>query len=70
MSAHAQRMSSLLASDKECVFCRGVETRAMQSVHFQPSSLGGRARGGGHGEERTSNIQRMLSTLVVSKLSG
>ena len=26
--------------------------------------------GAGHGEERTSSIQRMLVTLVVSKLSG
>ena len=79
MLAHAQRMSSLLALDKEVAPCR-VETRAC-------AMRGERAGGGGdasgvHGEgptqgcgararaERTTNILYMSVTLDVSKLSG
>ena len=78
MPAHAQRMSSLLASDKEFAFCR-VERHMRCAVRKDvgrrqckrharggpDSRLWGRARA-----ERTANMVPMLMTLDVSKLSG
>ena len=79
MPAHAQRMSSLLALDKEFPPCR-LERRACamrgerawgdssaSGVHGEgpTQGWGGRARA-----ERTWNIWDMVVTLDVSKLSG
>ena len=71
--AHAQRMSSLLASDKEGVSCR-VERRAYKAGYR--CGLGGGmgptagSRGARARAERTKNMCRMSVTLDVSKLSG
>ena len=81
MPAHAQRMSLLLASDKEFAFCRrhtmGSEVQAgrLEAAGDRGArSAQGRARlqiyGAGHGEERTWNMLYMSVTLEVSKLSG
>ena len=67
MPAHAQRMSNLLASDKEFAFCRrhtmGSEVQAgtpEAAGDRGASGVQGRARdcrlGAGHGEERTLNM--------------
>ena len=97
MPAHAQRMSSLLASDKEFAFCRrhtmGSEVqagkpeaagdcgarsvvrglgRAFLYLSIYLSCRGGRncRLGAGLGEERTQNMEFMVVTLEVSRLSG
>ena len=80
MPAHAQRMSRLLASDKEFAPCR-VERRAHamrgERAWGDGSASGmciGRARlkavGARARAERTSNMRGMFVTLDVSKLSG
>ena len=76
MPAHAQRMSSLLASDREFVFCR-VERRAhtveRRGVGREAGGSGRQATvqaGAGRGEERTWNMPNMFVTLEVFKLSG
>ena len=75
-------MSRLLASDKEGVFCRVV--RREHTVRGKLRGPGGGRRrqkqragqrstedwGAGQEEERTENMERMVVTLEVSKLSG
>ena len=84
MPAQAQRMSSLLASDKEFAFCRELKGESIRFIRCGASYRCRKAGGGGkqragqgstadtgrHGEERTSNIANMLVTLEVLKLSG
>ena len=85
MPAHAQRMRSLLASDKEGVFCRVArrghtvrgEVRAGRRAGKQrrcTQHAGERARlkdsGARARAERTRNISYICVTLDVSKLSG
>ena len=71
MPAHAQRMSSLLASDREGVACR-VERRAYEAGRGAGREAGGRLKAGGHRArpERTANMLAMVVTLDVSKLRG
>ena len=84
LPAHAQRMSSLFALDREVAYCR-VARRAYDAGRAASQEAGGpRAMeaqaacrrgldcrlGAGHGEERTENIDCMSVALEVSKLSG
>ena len=85
MPAHAQRMSSLLALDREGVSCRvdrgacgagrgmrvGRRERRRATAVQAACSRGLDCRlGEGHGEERTLNMPIMFVALEVSKLSG
>ena len=80
MPAHAQRMSRLLASDREFADCRvekeayamrgeralgGGDASGMCTGRAPTQGLGARARA-----ERTENMPPMVVTLDVSKLSG
>ena len=84
MPAHAQRMSSLLSSDRENVSCRvGRKAYGARRGVGREEGGGGRPRRTQHagvwalhGEKRTSNMWTMpvyppvYVTLEVSKLSG
>ena len=78
MSAHAQRMSSLLAADKEFPPCR-VARRAYGAGRGAVGDRGARSvqgrarlqiRSRGQGGERTVNMWSMCVTLEVSKVNG
>ena len=78
MSAHAQRMSSLLALDREVAPCR-VARRAYGAGRGAVGDRGARSvqgrarlqiRSRGQGGERTVNMWSMCVTLEVSKVNG
>ena len=84
LPAHAQRMSSLLALDREFAPCRVAGREydagpgaARKSGRRQATAVHAACRGGldcrlgaGHGEEHTTNMPCMFVTLEMSKLSG
>ena len=80
MLAHAQRMISLFAPDKEFAFCRvGRRAYGAGRARRREAAGDGDASGGVHGvadctgmarAERTKNMWGMDVTLDVSKVSG